>query len=1222
MDKLRFTASARLGIWGTISGDKELFLKSLNQIIQPHSHGTIESNSLEFIPTEDVILAQISAICDKIISRGNPTIVDLNFENYLIQKTLNNFIKYDELIDSPNIGYDFKSLKIPGTLEDLLNAAKELLSLPYNHQWKSIEAQNLSPELKAITSHEEDLFYYQFTSIFGDTFKHHLHRQVLIRDLIDSSNSDLIQNRVDFAFQAGDKKWIFEIDGPQHNEFKQKNKDDERDKLLQLYGWETIRISTKDIQNNNTEILYDLHRKLSKSYTYNSVEEAVQKSLIHAAALYSIVYPIAVHKCMKGLLQLFLHDIIDYKKKQNILILEEDIPVASEALRMLQRLWNNIQLLAPNVPIFPQINLDYIVKSKLHFKRINLQGLKINYIDQPGEDYDIIISHSFLLDTGYYGPIECEYYKSRPANMVMMRHALGLRSERTLQWCEPIKYELDDVEKAILSQRGDTPEPVPEEKKEALLFFLRLIFRKKDFWDGQLHVLSRLLQGKPAIVLLPTGGGKSLTYQLSGLLLPGMTIIIDPLVSLMNDQVENLVNLGIDCVNSISSQYEQEVKESIITDMEAGRLAFTFISPERLQILDFRNRLKSVVARFPVSLAVVDEAHCVSEWGHDFRPSYLHMPRNLQNYCSDDQGNIPILVGLTGTASFAVLTDIQIEMNITDEEAIILPKSFDRKELIFDVIKIPVSEKPSALKTLKMYLPRRLRTNPQNFYDIKGDKTNSGIIFCPYVNSSLGVTFVSQLLGHNNYYSGKKPKTFVGDFSKWNEHKNNIQKQFKSNKIQELVSTKSFGMGIDKPNIRYTIHYTLPQSVEAFYQEAGRAGRNGIPGYALCAILYSDDNWDSAMEILNEPEHSYALSKLEMINWDDRGDILIQLWLLFNSYKGRSEEKNTTLSFWNNNLYNLIKNMPTGATNTYELTFRHIRREEYERSIFRLMILGVVQDYTINWQKKYFAIKVIKIDPLKIKHNIYTYLVRYKFADFAEKITKNIPEDKIETTIEASINVLIDFIYDEIVTKRKQALRTIGDMCRNFESDQIFRDAVLAYLQESEFSKELREWINKGFDLIGLNAIKELLKKVESLEQVKRLVGTTRRMLDEDPNNIALRYLSVCARAQSAVESDTSVIQETTTLILQIERFKNNLDNHDDIVMSLLIDVYKRRPGLFDKIGDMIFRKLGSASLANKFLKNDFMSSKLLTLHSVKIILSNVLSNVILSDFYKSIQKE
>ena len=1225
MDKLRYTASARLGLWDTIPGDRDEFLASLVRLLQDNAHAVIETDHIEFIPTDNPALASVTAICDKIIARGNPTLVDLDFEQALLSGPCLPFFRVEVMTEGPSVGHRMSALQIPGTLQELLTATQELLGLPFGDNADGdFASRPLPTELRELTSQEEDIFLAEFIKVFGDRLGAKLHRQVLIRDLVDSPDDELAQSRVDFVFQVGGTHWVFEVDGAQHTEPGQRNLDARRDALLTEHGWTVFRVTTAQVRQGLQAWFETRKRDLPATLLspgFDSVQSAIVSSHLHAAAYYAILVPLTTHRCLRGLLHLYSHEILDPTRNQRILILEEDIPITVEAFRQLSAIWGHIHTIAQETPTAPRFDLDVIGICPVHAP---LEGMTARPVPGPEGSYDIILSHGCLMDSGSFGSLEQTHFPTAPENLIRLRHAIGFRTERALQWCEPLRYDLADVERAITSENGDNPEPMTVDKFNAMRFFLRHIFRKRDFWDGQLHVISRLLQGKATIVLLPTGGGKSLTYQLSGLLLPGMTIIIDPLVSLMTDQAENLEATGIDLVGFISSQLDPAEKEASLRDMEAGRLAFTYISPERLQIQKFRNQLQTVVARFPVSLAVIDEAHCVSEWGHDFRPSYLHMPLNLQRYCSDGEGRRPTLVGLTGTASFAVLTDIQMEMHVTDEDAIVLPKSFDRQELRFDVRIVPMASKPSALKTLKMQMPRILRSNPQHFYELRGDRTNSGIIFCPHVNGSLGVTSVAGLLGHGNFFAGQVPKAFGGDWSQWNAHKYRVQQAFKRNRIQELVATKSFGMGIDKPNIRYTIHYAVPQSVEAFYQEAGRAGRNGIPEYALCSIIYSDDNWDAALEILNEPNHPTALARLQKIGWDDRGDLLVQLWLMFNSYRGRNEEKKLTLEFWNEKLAPVITGMPVGATNTQEIPFGagNQARVNSERAIFRLMLLGVVQDYTINWQMRRFAVRVERISPAEVKDHLRRYLMQYKFQDFAVQAVRNIPEDTVVNALRAAINVLIDFIYDEIVAKRKQALRTMGELCRNFTTDQEFREAILAYLQESEFSDELREWVNRSFEAIGIDSIHNLLERVTTLEEVKRLVGTTRRMLDEDPQNIALRYLSICARAQSAAESDASVLQETTTLTLQVDRQREDLPSANDILLSLLNDIATRRPALLASVSNVVLRRAGTGALARMVMQTDLADDDTLYSLSLKLLTVKALHAAMDCNFYTNLQKE
>ena len=187
------------------------------------------------------------------------------------------------------------------------------------------------------------------------------------------------------------------------------------------------------------------------------------------------------------------------------------------------------------------------------------------------------------------------------------------------------------------------------------------------------------------------------------------------------------------------------------------------------------------------------------------------------------------------------------------------------------------------LKILIDRLPRDFQKNPQTFFALKGDKTNCGIIFAMHAGdrSSLGAPKIAYMRGHNNFYTGKADT----------ETKIQTQNDFKKNRIQEIVATKAFGMGIDKHNIAYTIHYSIPHSVEAFYQEAGRAGRNGIEGSAISYVIYSHDNYELIEQIVNSPDHEEALAIMEQVGWDDKGDLMHLFWLLFQSYKNREIEK-------------------------------------------------------------------------------------------------------------------------------------------------------------------------------------------------------------------------------------------------------------------------------------------------------------------------------------------
>src|SRR5690606_10922169 len=249
-----------------------------------------------------------------------------------------------------------------------------------------------------------------------------------------------------------------------------------------------------------------------------------------------------------------------------------------------------------------------------------------------------------------------------------------------------------DYQQITKKLENETYEVIPQAEK-SLTYFLQNIFRKESFREGQLPILNRALQGKSVIGLLPTGGGKSLTYQIASLLQAGVTMVIDPIKSLMQDQYDNLVKNGIDCCNFINSKLTREEKTIATNQVTESKVLFTFVSPERLQIEEFRLSLQDMYKNnVYFSYCVIDEVHCVSEWGHDFRTSYLSLGRNAIEHCkTKNKQTIPIF-GLTATASFDVLSDIERELSINeiDTEAIVRFENTNRTELQYQIVNTAV----------------------------------------------------------------------------------------------------------------------------------------------------------------------------------------------------------------------------------------------------------------------------------------------------------------------------------------------------------------------------------------------------------------------------------------------------------------------------------------------------------------------------------------------------
>jgi ATP-dependent DNA helicase RecQ len=441
-------------------------------------------------------------------------------------------------------------------------------------------------------------------------------------------------------------------------------------------------------------------------------------------------------------------------------------------------------------------------------------------------------------------------------------------------------------------------------------------------------------------------------------------------------------------------------------------------------------------------------------------------------------------------------------------------KGFDRSELEFTVIQVGVGERLDRLSLVLRELIGYRLGQPLN--DLP-----SGLIFTYFVNDNqLGVDYLCGALlrnfpglgGRIDYYSGSRPRGFQGNDRDWELRKIELQRQFKRNEKPILVCTHSFGMGIDKPDIRFTIHAMLPRSLEEFYQQAGRAGRDGANSH--CIIIFTDDQPSLADEILDPVRVPIEATsqRVRQIHRDQQSDTLRNIWFLHNSFLGRDSDIAIVHHVWQE-LANQLPNRE-GDRVQVEIPFDSLpdnlvggegdlsnrKQQALEKAIYRLLVVGAVEDYEKDYTRRRFIVHLIR-HPIQILYERFReYLSRYATeGEMRHYLPMEFPQDYDEA-VRLYTHKIVGFVYDHIERRRRRAM---WEMLQAARDPERFREQLMAYMEESEFTQPVRELTGR----IVPSEWFDLIDKAEGVDGIVKLLGACRRQLEEFPKDPGLLLL-------------------------------------------------------------------------------------------------------------------
>ena len=938
-------------------------------------------------------------------------------------------------------------------------------------------------------------------------------------DVLDEPG-DMRSEQMDFYLPQ--MKLTIEIDGSGHGEEVQQIKDRGRDDALQANGIKVLRIKTTNLAAENDVFRSQMEQLLEAVKKHANIRP--YKAAVEREKDTKSMRLDAVMRMQVALINAFRYGKLDISADEiHIAIIHCDLQEPEKLLKIAYEdlgIWlDNIAHLAKVDVSLPELHIEKQSDDADIALDFNMRKRYMDIDEKDISDKTVYVRTAYLFDKSYY----------------------KVASSDKLFYSFPAASE--------------------EEDDKCLLHLMRNIFHHNEFRGGQLPIIKHALGCNDTIGILPTGTGKSLCYQMAALLQPGVTLVTVPIIALMQDQKDGMDRNGISQVAYISSEVVGAERAKVMDGFTRGKYQFMMMSPERTQNKEFIGCLTRIDQNLNFSYAVIDEVHCLSEWGHDFRVSYLRLIPTLREHCKKSK---VCLLGLTATASQAVLNDLKAEFDI-DGTGIKALSSMDRPELQFKRYVV------SSYQERERLIGEIVGRDDVPYKDSKGVKKNGvGLIFCRTVRSHGDNPSCQRireyLASEKKMPIGEKLLMYAGalDTSK----KKEAQAKFMDKNFDGvMVCTKAFGMGIDKENIKYTIHTSLPESIESFYQEAGRAGRDeDKSGKSNCYILYYPEK--------HIPQEQLNKIFQNTTSVDERKSLS----------KPLNHDLDTIMFFWNKNRQTVDEEY-ADIRKMLDLLFQqHSSNIEFygdddlkakQNSLYKLALVEIIKGWTVEYTRGISGgnIHVDYADKFDYK-NIEKALIRYIHKHDAEftldgtvqrydKYYKLFHQNE-KKPVENALKVLIEWGNDNILYNRLQSTYNMMELCSPDVSDEDFRERINDYFKYTEdsvvfetiiqYPQAYEYWMQilfKGKDRTSDN----LLSPEEGRAQLSSLL----RYLESYGSNTGLNYLSGLLRL---ICSDFEGTEGEWRLRDSLTNMKESMD---DFIVADVLDITMGIANSFDE---------------------------------------------------------